>query len=420
MAIATAVGTDNELFKIVYPKEMISDMTDVSLLQSMVPFATESKTGEKYRVPVALTYEAGVTYLASDAATAINTAISAVEKQAEVSGCQIFINGAVTKKAIAASLTSKQAFKRATAHKVTSMLESGKERLEWELLYGGDLRGLGVVTANTADGVVTTATLTFSQASFPQGLWSGKTGTLVDAYDATGVTKRNAADMTVVTADVSPTVRTLTITGTAADLDAIVATDAIWFKGQKGQQCSGLYSITTSATTLFGISQTSYDMFKGNSFAVGGVALSYLKVMGGLSQAVARGLRGKCTLMVSPLAWKDLANDVKELQQFQDGSQVKKADLGPEGEAIMIHYQRGVVKVMSHPLVRIGDGLLFQDDVLERIGSTDLTFDEEGKGEYFFEVPNTNYKAIKLFSDQALFTGKPNRLLYFSGIVPTA
>lgn len=415
MAIATAVTNESEMFKIVYPKEMINDRTEVDLLQQMAEFNTEAKTGEKYRVPVSLTAEAGVTYLANDQATSIAAAISSVEKQAEIQGSQIFVNGAVTKKAISASLGSKQAFKRATAHKVMSMLESAKERLEWELLYGQDARGLGVVSASAGSGGTRTLTLTLD--SYSAGLWSGKTGTQLDVYDTTGATQRNTiGPITVVTANVDATVRTVTVSGAAADLTAVVATDVLWFRNQKGQSCVGLKQIASQTTgTLFGIDLTTYDLFKGNTFAVGG-AISYDKVMAGLGTAVARGLRGNATLFLSTESWKSLAKEVKELQQFVDGSQVKKAELGPEGEAIRIAYHRGMLKVVAHPLVRIGDGLLFQDGVLERVGSTDLTFDAEGGGPIFFEVPNSTYKSIVLHSDQALFCGKPSRTLFFSGI----
>jgi len=413
MSIATAVNNENEIFKIVYPKEMITDRTEVDLLQQLAPFNTEAKTGDKYRVPVQLTAEAGVTYLQQDSAQSINAAINAIEKQAEVAGCQIFVNGAVTKKAISASMGNKQAFKRATAHKVVSMIESGKERLEWELLYGQDPRGLGVISgAPVTSG--SNIVVTISADSYSPGLWTGKTNTTLDVYSSAGVLRNTIGPITVVTASIPN--RTVTLSGASADLAAVVSTDVLWFRSQRGQQCVGLRQIAAQTTgTLFGIDVETYDLFKGNTYAVNG-AFSYAACMAGLDNAVARGLRGNCTLFLSTNTWKSLATEVKNLQQFLDGSQVKKAELGPEGEAIRIAYHRGMVKVMAHPLVRIGDGLLFQDDVVERVGSTDLTFDPEGNGPVFFDTANVNYKSIVLQSDQALFCGRPSRTLYYSGI----
>lgn len=415
MSSALAVDNENEMFKIVYGKEISDARTEVDVLQKMFPMEADKTLGKEFSVPVALTAEAGVTYQASDQPAAINTAIGAETKEAKVTGCAVYINGAVTRRAISSSLRSQAAFKRATAYKVYNMLESGKERLEWELLYGQDVRGVGVL--QTVAGAGATRTWTINVDSFAPGLWSGKTGTQLDVYDTTGATLRNTlGPITVVSANVDRGVRTISVSGAAADLTAIVATDVLWFRSQKGQQCAGLKNIASQTTgTLFGIDLTKYDLFRGNTHAVGG-QISYDAVMNGVSKAVSRGLRGDCVLFLSAETWTPLAKEVKELQQFVNGAQADDSVLGTE--SIKIKYARGTIDVMAHPLVRLGDGLLFQKDVLDRVGSMDLTFDPEGNGQYFFDVPSSTYKGIILSADQALFCYKPSRTLFFSGITP--
>lgn len=415
MSSALAVDNENEMFKVVYAKEIADARTEVEVLQKMYPMEADKTLGKEFSVPVALTAEAGVTYQSSDQPAAINAAIGAVTKEAKLSGCSVFINGAVTRKAISSSMKSAAAFKRATAYKVYNMLESGKERLEWELLYGQDVRGVGVL--GSVSGSSTTRTWTITVDSFSPGLWSGKSGTQLDVYDTTGVTKRNTlAPVVVVSANVDRGVRTISVSGNATDLTSIVATDVLWFGGQKAQQCVGLKNIASQTTgTLFNIDVATYDLFRGNTHAIGG-AISYDGVMNGVSKAVSRGLRGEAVLFLSAETWTPLAKEVKELQQFTNGSQADEAVLGTE--SIKIKYARGTIEVMAHPLVRLGDGLLFQKDVLDRVGSSDLTFDPEGNSQYFFDVPNTNYKSIILSADQALFCYKPSRTLYFSGITP--
>lgn len=417
MATETAVNSSTEIFKQVYSKEFIDNlMVDVAILQRMVNFDQENRLGLTYQQAVLLTAESGCTYVKNDAYTSLNQGNAAVDKQASVAGCSIYFNGLLTRKAIAASQTSKAAFKRATALKVTSLLEAGKERLEWELLYGSDPRGLGIISGSPVVSPSTRAVITLASPSYSPGLWSGKTGTQIDVYDSGGTKINTVGPLTVVTANVATSVRTVTVDGAAADIAALATGQILWFLSQRGQSCVGLQQIAATTTgTLFGIDVTTYDLFKGNTYAVGGT-FTYDKAMAGISGAVARGLTGDATLFLSTATWKTLAAEVKNLQQFIDGSQQKKAVLGPENEAIRISYQRGVVKVMSHPLVRIEDGLLFQDDVLSRIGSTDWTFDEQESGEMFFTVPNTNYRGIILMSDQALFCARPARTLWFSGI----
>lgn len=417
MATATAIGNQNELFKIVYGKDVISASTEVSVLQDMFPIDPDATLGETFKVPVSLSAEGGVTYLANDAATSLNTPVAGVEKQASLTPSHIYINGAVTRAAVLGSLSSKAAFKRVTSHKIQNMIESGRERIEWDLLYGQDARGVGVVSANSGGGG-TSVTLTFSQDAWAPGLWGGKTGTPLDAYDVTGATKRNAnADILVVSADVNA--RTVVVSGNAADLAAVVATDRLWFKGSKGQQSLGLYPASrTISGTLFGIDVDTYDLFRGNQYAVGG-AFTYAKVQEGLAKAVNRGMRGDAILLVSTEVWPDLANEIKDLQSFNDGSQSKQAELGTQ--SLVINYQRGKLTVMGHPLIRIGDAVAFQKDSLMRVGITDLTFgmrpgDTKERPEVFIDVPNSTYFSLVLTAIQALFVMRPSRCIGFGGI----
>lgn len=418
MAVASGVNSEHEMFKIVYGKDIVEHDAEVAVLQEMYPIDPDATLGKEFNLPVAVAAEGGVTYLADDQPANLNPAVAGVEKMAKVTASQIYINGAVTRNAVLASLKSQAAFRRATSWKVMNMIATGRERIEFDLLYGQDVRGIGVAATFGGAASGGRRTVTFNQDSWAPGLWGGKNGTPVDVYDTTGATKRNTTgDLTIVSADVNT--RTVVFAGATADLDAVVATDVFWFKGSKGNQCLGLYPMSRTITgTLLGIDTTTYDLFRGNQHAVGG-ALNYAAVQSGLAKAVNRGLRGDATLFVSTEVWPDLAAEVKDLQVFNDGSQAKEAELGTQ--SLVIHYQRGKLKVVGHPLVRIGDAIAFQDDVLMRVGVTDLTFsmqpgDTKERSEVFFAVPNTNYFGLIAFASQALFCMRPSRTVGFGGI----
>src|SRR5690606_20361982 len=123
--------------------------------------------------------------------------------------------------------------------------------------------------------------------------------------------------------------------------------------------------------SLFGISAASYPQWKAKSFAVGG-ALDRSKVMGALSSLSDRGLKNGGSLFANGHAISDLIEEANELHRDNDEA---KDTIVHGASAISYKTPAGIVKVVAHPYMKQGQAIFLPNGKMERVGSTDLTFD---------------------------------------------
>lgn len=399
----------NANFKQVYASKIENLIPEEVKLMQMIKFAEKARTGNLYNQPVILQQEHGITFGDSDDdAINLNAPVAGAIKNASIRGNIAVLRSQLGYKA-ASSATSggPRAFEDSTKFLVANMLRSMAKKLEIEMLYGQV--GYGAV-ASVATTVVTIAT-----AEWAPGIWAGSEGMPIEIRDAAGTTSRGEFTIVAVNMDL----RSITLNASAAAA-GVVATDVIWHKGAYGKEFAGIHQILTQASgSLFGISVTDYNLFKGNSYAAGGSAISFNKLTKAATRGLEKGQMGKLIVMVNPRGWADMMNDQAALRRYDGSYSKKKLENG--SEALEFCSQNGVLEIHSSNFVKEGYAYLLSIEEFMRVGSSDVTFKRPGKeDEFFLDRPDSTSYELRLFTDQALFCSAPGRNTVITGIVNQA
>lgn len=425
---ANDISTMDGLFKETFADKLERLLPDGVHLGKDIPFVSkEKREGASYNQPVHLSRCQGFTLAASgDGAFTLNDGEAAISKEATINGAQCVLREAIAYEAMAragdTNKPDKRAFVQAFAHVVENMVETLAYVREMELLYGGGTgtasEGIGIINSRTDDSG-TSQTFDLTLASWADAIWAGAENMFCDVYDTTMATKRNTSGTMQITA-VDLDNRKLTFLGTEAEMDNIVATDKIVFRGAKGKEMIGLQTIAANTGSIFGISAATYGMWKAASYPSSG-SLSFTKVLRGLRKAAARGLGSEGCLYVSIPTWTDVMNDLSALRRYMGDK--KNGDgrgtLYQGAGALIFEGPSGITKIKGHPLLKGGIAIGMAPRYAERVGSTDITFQLPGmKEDHFFR--NLDDKAgveLRGFWQQALFIRRPATLTYFTGIV---
>lgn len=390
----------------------------------LVPYVEASKEiGNFYHQPVQLSHEHGVTYSAANPALgafALQDAVAAVFKDAQVEGSQMLIRSQMSYEAAARASNDKKAFVKATSLMVKNMVNSMAKRLEISNLYGR--RNLGQIASQT--GAMGSRVYTIGAANWASGIWAGSEGMKLDVVDtatnsgATNVLNANAA---VVISSVDLTARQLSVTGNAADLTAIdgaIATGAFMIpRGSLNNDVYGLDRIVTNTGTLYNIDAASYALWRGNVVDNSGVALSFAKILNALARAVERGLDEDVVCMLSPKTWANISTDQAALRRYDDSYKGSKLENGSVEYSFF--GQNGRIDIVSSIYVKEGECFIFPPKLLKRIGAMDISFKMPGRPqeEFFLElVSNAGYE-LRAYTDQTLFAEAPAKLVKIFNIV---
>lgn len=420
MAQYTDPAALDGLFKEVYGDDVISLVPESAKLVKAIPFVSADKElGNKYHQPVVLSNEHGITYAAADAgAFSLNNSVALTMKDAQVQGSQMVLRSSMSYDAAARASNSKKAFVKGTELLVENMLETMTKRLELQMLYGGSSGGLGNCDSS-ANSDATTTVITLTSASWAAGIWAGSENAELDLYDGSSQKNTNAA---LVISSVDLDNKTITVTGNATDIAAIdtfIAADSddsaylIW-RGAYGAEMSGIDKIITNTGSLFGINAGTYNLWKGNSYAVS-AALAIGKVLAGVSRAVERGLDEDIALYLNPVVFKDLNDDLAALRRF-DSSFKEEGVAG--SKSIKYYGQNGVIDIQPHNCVKQSEAFSLPIKKARRIGAVDITFKRPGGGgdQMFRELSDKAGFELRAYTDQAVFIETPARCVKFTGI----
>jgi hypothetical protein len=418
MSVANKFGTSdnvsgnlNGFFKERYADKLQELIPDGVKLYNAIKFIEKSKQGGNlYHQPVILGMEHGVTMASSDDdAFALNPAVAGAIKDAQVRGNPMVMRSLLGYAAASRAVQSEAAFMDATKYLVANMLRSITKKLEIQLLYGQV--GYGVV----ASGGVSGATITIDTAEWAPGIWAGAEGMPIEIRDTTLATSRGE----FVVASVSMDNKTITLTTSAATA-GVVATDVIFHKGFYGNEFPGIHKIlTASSGSLFNISVSTYNLWKGNTYSASSAALSFTKLGKAAARAVEKGLDGKLSAFVNPRTWSDLLNDQAALRMYD--SSYSSASVENGSKSIKFYSQNGEIEIIPSIYVKEGYSYLLALDEWMRVGSSDVTFKRPGYGTDFFrDVENSAAYELRLFTDQAIFCMAPGKNVLISAIVNVA
>lgn len=325
--------------------------------------------------------------------------VASVIKDATIRGSEMVLRSALPYAAASRSAGGdKVAFINSTKFLVQNMLESFSKRLEIQLLYGG--AGLGKVSSISGN------VITVQTAEWADGIWAGAEQAPLEIRSSAGAL-RGSCSVSKVDLDL----RTVEVDAAPA---GIVSGDILWYKGAYGNEFDGLYNIITSSSTLFGISTTEYNLFKGNTSAVTGT-LDFAKIEDAISKAVGKGLTNKVLVLCNQKSWTDLLTEqaAKRRHDYSyDSKEVKDGAM-----SIRFFGQNGEIEIRPSIYVKESHCFILDAAHLMRIGSSDITFKRPGNGEEFFrELENSAGFELRAYCDQSLFCSRPGVQTLISGI----
>lgn len=415
-----------------------------TFIEQIAPFETALKNGASIDYAIELSHENGVTLggSAGDLIT-FSDAQSGVVKQASISPCEMFLSTAIPTGVLSrAANEGEQAFEKASKGRVKSNLNSHMRFLEQQCLYGQDTSGLGRVGYFTATwqavsftngtgtlggvafttGVNTAAKkILINPADWATGIWMGSEGmevrqriiggAVADSGNATGKVVSLDLKNAIVEVDFTPVV------ATAASSHCI---ELLGQNGASGTDFMGAKSILTKSGSLFGISNTTYNMWAGSTYALGSVKLTFARLVDILIEACNKGLDKDVDVLVSFESWADLMTEQAALRKYDSSYKADEAVTGTKG--IKFNNVNGDVTIRPHRFIRRGDAFVFAKGDWKRLGSTDLTMKVPGleDGELVQKPVTTNVFTFRSYSDEALFCLRPAHSIYISGIDPSS
>ncbi len=407
MASTNTKTSLDTMFKYKVAKDVNMLIPSCAVIQKLVPKLSEAeKTGRKFLWPVALTYENGVTY-GDDTAFSYNDDVAAVYEEIEIDSVPVILKSRVALSAANRMANKESTFITSMSLRAGNMKESLMKRAEIECLYGKT--GIGAVSAVSDSSGTNTVTIT--DATWAPGIFGGLEGSLLEVRNTSGTKINTNADL--VLASVSVDNKQIVVTGNSTDTAAIAATHIFYFKGAYSNSMNGIDKQLTNTGSLFGISASTYDLWKANAVAVGG-QLTMAKVLEGVAKAVAKGgLAEEAVLILSSKTYEKLNADMAALREYDKSYDPKEAENGFEG--IRYRAQSGIIEIVAHPFCKEGEAFLLPKGGVKRIGAQDLSFGF-GDGEYFEKLEGSAGYQLLAQYDWCILVEKPARCVKYTGI----
>ncbi|MBK7497373.1 MAG: hypothetical protein IPI28_18960 [Candidatus Omnitrophica bacterium] len=415
-------------FKEAYASKIENLIPQCAYIQQEVPFVPrQQRTGNLYHLPVILSSSQGFTYGAVSAgAMTLNNAVSMNMGDAQIQGVQLCLQNTISFEAVAKS--KENSFESATKLVIDDSSESQRKRLELMFLYGQSTTGLGLATqASQVASSSTVTTYIVTEGQWSAGIWSGLENAQVNFYYSTSTLVSSGADAIFTITSVDPDTRTLTITGTTTGSSALVtaingqSTVRPYFVGAFGVEAAGLQKILSNTGSLFNIDAASYSLWRSNVITITG-ALNYGRIQQAVAKCTVRGLDEDVTVLVNPMVYIDVSNQITALRRFTSAEDNKSGKMGT-GETLNFYGPQGaMVKVVPHLFVKQGDAFVVPMKRVLRVGSLDMSFSLLGNDsdqDFLYPIPGTSAYFFYLYSLQAIIVMTPARCAYISGFLPT-
>lgn len=363
----------------------------------------EKQPGNLYHQPLVLGLEHGFTYGGSEGeAFLLNSAIASPNRDAQVRGHEMVLVSAISVGAASRSVSSKNAFEQATKRLVQNMLKSMQTRLEIQLMYGAS----GIARIEGVAGQV----ISICDAEWAPGIWSGSKNMQIEIRSQAGALRGTATVE-------SPSLKNKSITvdvvpaGVTGNVDPEnAAADVIYFKGAFNKEFAGLHKMMTNTGTIFNVDASQYTLYQANEVEVGtdsttgSAFISFEKVEEAIAVAMEKGLTDEDVIcLVNPKHWNKLLTEQAAKRQYDSSYSPDKIEQG--SNKIVFYGQNGKIEIHASIYCKEGFAYVFPPKELERIGSTDITFEMPGmEGKFFRLMDSANGYELRSYTDQALFS----------------
>lgn len=395
-----------------------------AVCRERIQFKNSERIGDSYHFPIRVQRSHGWTLQGGSTvgdAFALNSVKSGQMKDASLGGSAFVMRESFGYATLSRATDSEVAFGDIFDESVEDMTNTANAVMEIEHLYGQT--NLGAVTANGSS--ATTVAYSLTTASSSLGMMAQLEGAYVDVYDVTRTTQRNTngpLEITLVDWDETNQRVTLSLTGAAADNNAVVAADVLVLRGAgtaaSPHDFAGIDKIATNASSLFGIDAATYKVWKANEVTVGSVALNFQRLTRAGIGIAARSGESMATAMVSLPTWADLNNDSAALRRLSASE--GKLSFGAKG--MTFYGVSGEIEIVPHPFLKHSEAFIVDFDQFRRVGSTDLTFETpeaalHGETRYVIPLANNAGVEVRCWWDQALVCRRPRSMTKLSGIV---
>lgn len=415
------------LYKQIYADKISNLVPECAVIYKEVGFSEKTaELGGFYNQPVILGQEQGFSFFAPDtSAPTLTGAVDMSMKNAQVGGFQVAGQSSLTVEAAKRAVAKgPSAFEDAVGLQMRNLKESAVKRLEILFLYGQ--AGIGNAGTN-ANVNATTTDVTITLADWSAGIWSGLVGARLDLYQAGTYglqTKVNSVGPLTISR-VNVATRVVRLTGAAADITALgtyVSANAnlgqFFFAGAYNNEMAGLQRQIVKPGSMFGIDPASFDLWQGNSYAVGSpFAFTFKEMQKAVALAAGRGLDEDVTVLVNTNTWANLLSDQAALRQY-----VQSTDTFQNGATELVFMsQNGKLIIKPHLYVKESHAFIVPMKQLVRVGATDVTFDLPGtdKGRIFIQNPSSLAFEYRCYSNQSLFLPTPAKAVFVSAIQNT-
>jgi hypothetical protein len=358
---------------------------------------------------------AGPNALSSGRAFDLLAPVAGVSQNATVDGYQVILSTELTYEAAAkASMAGAKAFVKATKHVVKNMTDSHRKMLEVQALYGQ--QDLGVVAS------VSSNTATITAATWSPGIWAGMEGARLDVLTSDLATERQTTAGEAVTA-IDLTNRTVTFATIPA---STAAGDRFFFENAVTAGATptyaenlGIHKALTASGAVFGINNTTYNLWKASTVSAGSGQLLFDHVQEASARVAEKGgIEGRNRLYVSNLTWIDLLGDQAALRRYDEEGSTSKYNTG--AEAICFYTATGKVDIVPSIYVKRGFAYLLNLDTWCRTGAQDFAFGDPVEKRVFHRLESKAGVNMRSYSNVSVFPESLGRNCLINNIVNSA
>lgn len=411
------------LFKVRYGEKLENAIPEITILQTKIGFKSEKRLGDEYIQPVTLGREHGCTYIArGDGLVTLAAPVAGNIRPAKIKGVQHVWRFQIDYASIFASQDMEAAFDNSVGVQAANGLESARHRLEMDMFWGQNTKGLATV------GSVTTGAAGFivvDTAEWGPGIWNGMEGAIVNFWDTTLASTHVTGAATSTITKIDADARKITFDSVPTN---VVVGDVVLLLGMRSATPAwkvmvGLHTLMSTSGVVFNIDNTLFSMWRASTVDALGLDLSFDILLKAFAKVSIKGGSGEYLVLVNPTGFANLMSDQGALRRYDKADSPTKYEVGASD--ITFYTQTGSMKIMGHPMQKEGYAHGIPVRKYKRIGASDITFetakmegvDTKGASQFFLPIPDKNGVEFRCYSDQALFTSAPGLSFYVTNIV---
>lgn len=416
-----------DFYKEIYQEGVSSLLPDNIKLYKMINFNNRDLAGDAIKAGVVVARSNGFTFGGQQIAAYKLGGVAPMQtRTASIRPNSIVLQELIAAQAATRGMSSAQAFSDVVGLVIENMMESFAACVEQSLLYGGT--SLALFSAASTSGLPTNQIqFTVTDAEWAVGNWVGFEKGVYNFVDKStglviGSTDPLSEDATATLEYVDTDSYKLTFSFNTAGFTAVSAVSTsdleIYRRGAYNQDMYGLDKITSNTGTLFGINASEFTLWRSTQYGITG-SLTTGKLNQAIAKMVGKGLAEDIELLVNPITWTDMAQDVLAQRMFDSSYDSTKAVLG--AAKLEFVSQSGKVTVIPHNMVKQSKAYMGPiSKRMERTGSTDITMTQPGgiDGQQRVFIYSQQYHGfeVRAQSDQSLFTKTPGKFSVISGI----